>query len=225
MKGKEFLLRTPKGEVPKACLFDFDLTLADGSKWIIECYKRVLKEQGFPPANDEDIRRTIGLTIEDSFGRLTGITDYAKLHALRLEYKKVCRPEMAAHTFFFPDAVSFLKRAKKAGIRLAIISTKETGAIRETLSLWKLDDLFCKVIGLDEVSQPKPSPEGILHALESLEIGCGEAVYFGDSIVDGQAAQNAKVGYVAVAKGVHKAEELLRYEPLAVISDYSQIEV
>ena len=29
----------------RACLFDFDFTLADGSPWIVECYQKILQQK------------------------------------------------------------------------------------------------------------------------------------------------------------------------------------
>ena len=102
-------LLTTAGTAPRAFLFDFDLTLADGSAWIVACYHEVLARHGFAAVDDETIRGTIGLTVEDSFALMTGIDDAARLHDLRVEYKALCRPGMAAHTRLFPDAGRFLQ--------------------------------------------------------------------------------------------------------------------
>lgn len=42
-------------------VFDFDLTLADSSEGILECFKHVLKEFGYPPKDDRTIYNTIGI--------------------------------------------------------------------------------------------------------------------------------------------------------------------
>lgn len=48
----------------KYFVFDFDLTLADSSEGILECFKHVLKEFGYPPKDDRTIYNTIGMTLE-----------------------------------------------------------------------------------------------------------------------------------------------------------------
>ncbi|MBR4936206.1 MAG: HAD-IA family hydrolase [Bacteroidaceae bacterium] len=209
----------------KACIFDFDLTLADGSPWIVACYQEVLHRHGFTQVPDSVVRSTIGLTVEDSFGVMTGKTDADYLWSLRMEYKALCRPRMAEHTKFFPDAERFVKRLSAAGVKCAIVSTKETAVIRHTLQLCGMAEHFALVVGLDEVSAPKPSPEGIEYVLRSLGVGEGEAVYFGDNPVDAEAAERAGVAYVGVAKGVHTAQQLAARPHIGIITDYDDLQM
>lgn len=48
-------------------LFDFDYTLADSSKGIVLCFRHVLNLHGYTGITDEEIKRTIGKTLEESF--------------------------------------------------------------------------------------------------------------------------------------------------------------
>lgn len=48
-------------------LFDFDYTLADSSRGIVTCFRNVLNKHGYTNVTDEDIKRTIGKTLEESF--------------------------------------------------------------------------------------------------------------------------------------------------------------
>lgn len=52
-------------------LFDFDYTLADSSKGIVLCFRHVLNLHGYTGITDEEIKRTIGKTLEESFSILT----------------------------------------------------------------------------------------------------------------------------------------------------------
>ena len=60
-------------------LFDFDYTLADSSRGIVTCFRNVLTRHGYTEVTDDDIKRTIGKTLEDSFSILTGVTDAGQL--------------------------------------------------------------------------------------------------------------------------------------------------
>lgn len=209
----------------RACLFDFDLTLADGGLWIVRCYQDVLHRHGFTDVSDEVVRSTIGLTVEDSFDVMTGIRDADRLWSLRMEYKAICRPHMAENTIFFPDAAAFVRRLHAHDVLCAIVSTKETAVLRHSLERCNMSDAFTAVIGLDEVSTPKPSPEGIKHVLDKLSLSKDAVVYFGDSTVDGEAAQRADVAFVGVAKGVHTKEELAAFPHIAVIESYDVLRI
>ncbi|MGI6005256.1 MAG: HAD family hydrolase, partial [Christensenellales bacterium] len=83
-------------------LFDFDLTLADTSKAILACYRSVLRDYGYEGICDEDIVRTIGTSLEKSFGLLTGVTDGALLRQYRREYSLVADEVMTRDTVIFP---------------------------------------------------------------------------------------------------------------------------
>lgn len=209
----------------QACLFDFDLTLADGSAWIVRCYQDVLHRHGFTDVSNETVRSTIGLTVETSFGVMTGICDADRLWSLRMEYKAICRPHMAENTIFFPDAAAFVRRLHMHNVLCAIVSTKETAVLRHSLEHCNMQDAFATVIGLDEVSTPKPSPEGIKHVLDKWNLSKDAVVYFGDSTVDGEAAQRAGVAFVGVAKGMHTKEELAAFPHIAVIESYDVLQL
>ena len=68
-------------------LFDFDYTLADSSRGIVICFRKVLTKHGYLNITDEQIKRTIGKTLEDSFSILTGITDANILAGYKKEYQ------------------------------------------------------------------------------------------------------------------------------------------
>ena len=47
-------------------LFDFDYTLADSSRGIVICFRNVLNRHEHFDITDEQIKRTIGKTLEES---------------------------------------------------------------------------------------------------------------------------------------------------------------
>lgn len=99
----------------KVYLFDFDYTLADSSRGIVMCYRRVLDRHGYTSPTDDDIRRTIGKTLEDSFALLTGVTDAGRLAEFRRQYVKEADGCMTANTVLFPETAGVLRRLKAPG--------------------------------------------------------------------------------------------------------------
>lgn len=57
----------------KAVIFDFDYTLADSSKGIIECIDYALRILGLTSVTTEVACENIGLSFDDTFFKLTGI--------------------------------------------------------------------------------------------------------------------------------------------------------
>ena len=56
----------------QAVLFDFDFTLADASQAILAGFAHGFQVMGHPAPEEEAVRRTIGLTLEDAYTRLSG---------------------------------------------------------------------------------------------------------------------------------------------------------
>lgn len=131
-------------------LFDFDYTLADASKGIVSCFHIVLNRHGWTGITDEVIKRTIGMTLEDSFAVLTGIQEKETLMCLKQEYIEEADGIMSDNTFFYSDAIPFLTRLKDHQRQTGIISTKQRYIINESIVKNQVETLFDIVIGMED---------------------------------------------------------------------------
>lgn len=204
-------------------LFDFDYTLADSSRGIVKCFRIVLTRHPYLEVTDEAIKRTIGKTLEDSFSILTGITDPAQLTALRQEYRLEADIHMNANTRLFPDTLSTLKTLKAQGARIGIISTKYRFRILSFLKEYLPEDFLDIVVGGEDVKAAKPSPEGVLFALEHLGSTPQETLYIGDSTVDAETARNAGVDFAGVLNGMTAADELRAYPHRLIMENLGEL--
>lgn len=192
-------------------LFDFDYTLADSSNGITMCFQNVLKRHGFSSVTDHDIRRTIGKTLTESFSLLTGVTDEETLEGFRKEYVKEADQYMTENTALYPETKSVLVKLKEMDARIGIISTKYRYRIAEFLDQHFDRNFFDIIIGGEDVKAAKPSPEGLIKAIERLNETKENVLYIGDSTVDAETAQVAEVDFYAVLHGMTTAEELQIY--------------
>lgn len=204
-------------------LFDFDYTLADSSRGIVTCFRIVLNRHHYTNVTDEAIKRTIGKTLEESFSILSGVTDPEQLTAFRNEYKLEADVYMNVNTRLFPDTLSTLKELKKRGARIGIISTKYRFRILSFLEDYLPEDFLDIIVGGEDVTAPKPSPEGVLFALEHLGSTPQETLYIGDSTVDAETAQNAGVDFAGVLNGMTTAEELREYPHRIIMNTLSEL--
>ena len=202
-------------------LFDFDYTLADSSRGIVICFRNVLERHGHTGISDEAIKRTIGKTLEDSFSILSGITTPETLAEYKKEYVKEADTYMTVNTFFFPETVTVLKTLKSQGAQIGIISTKFRFRIREMVDQHFPKDFFDIIIGGEDVKQAKPDPQGIKKALRRLHRQKNETLYIGDSTVDAETAQAAKVDFVGVLNGMTTREELMVYPHRQILDNLS----
>lgn len=203
----------------KTFLFDFDLTLADSSEGILKCFRLVLDKHGWVLPTDEDIKRTIGKTLEDSFALLTGERQPEQLKRLRKEYSEQAGRYMTPLTRLFPETKEVIGALKKRGAGVGIISTKYRFRIKEFTDLVFDNGEIDLIIGNEDVERPKPSPEGIWKALSILGSKQEETLYIGDSTVDAETAQQAGVDFAAVLHGYTTEDELLPYPHQIIAKD------
>lgn len=204
-------------------LFDFDYTLADSSKGIVICFRNVLERHRHTGISDEQIKRTIGKTLVDSFSILTGIGDEAILEEYRKEYVKEADRFMTANTHLFPETVSVLQALKEKGANIGIISTKYRYRIMELAKDTVPEGIIDLIVGGEDVKTAKPSPEGVFLALKNLETDKDTTLYIGDSIVDAETAQAAGMDFAGVLHGATTAEELEAYPHVAIMKDLTEL--
>ncbi len=204
-------------------LFDFDYTLADSSKGIVICFRNVLERHRHTGISDEQIKRTIGKTLVDSFSILTGIGDEAILEEYRKEYVKEADRFMTANTRLFPETVSVLQALKEKGANIGIISTKYRYRIMELAKDTVPEGIIDLIVGGEDVKTAKPSPEGVFLALKNLETDKDTTLYIGDSIVDAETAQAAGMDFAGVLHGATTTEELEAYPHVAIMKDLTEL--
>lgn len=203
----------------KTYLFDFDYTLADSSKGIVICFRNVLERHRHTGISDQQIKRTIGKTLVESFALLSGVTDADTLEEYRKEYVKEADRFMTANTRLFPETVSVLQALKEEGAKVGIISTKYRYRIMELAKDHIPEGTIDLIVGGEDVKTAKPSPEGVCMALSKLGTEKEDTLYIGDSTVDAETAQAAGVDFAGVLHGTTTAEELAAYPHVKIMTD------
>ena len=204
-------------------IFDFDYTLADSSRGIVYCFNQVLEKHGFNDISDEMIKRTIGMTLQNSFKVLTGENDSDKISNYVKEYVKTADGCMTDNTVLFPETAEVLETLKENGVKLGIVSTKYRYRIKEVLDREFEGDLIDVIVGGEDVTTHKPSPEGLLLAIEKLNSKPDNCLYIGDSTIDAKTAQVAGVDFYGVLNGATTKEELSRYPNIMVARDLNNL--
>jgi len=124
------------------------------------------------------------------------------------------------------DALDCLASLKRAKLRLALVSNGSRVRVEEELVRFKLRSFFEVVLFGEKTEELKPSPIMLERALGAMGVEPRKAVYVGDSPADIQAAKNAGVPSIAIARGPIQAERLRREGPdrvfggLAVMAEF-----
>ena len=207
----------------RAIIFDFDLTLADPTKGTIECVNFALERLGLPHADDEQIKRTIGLSLEDTFLRLTKQTKSRDVSLFISSFVERADQVMAELTLVFDSVPATTRRLSEMGFELGIVSTKFRYRIEEILAREGLLDRFRVIIGGEDVNEHKPHPSGLVAAMSRMQVDTDDVLYVGDSTVDALAAERAKVPFIAVLSGTTSETEFNETAKIAVIDDISTL--
>ncbi|MBT9252592.1 MAG: HAD-IA family hydrolase [Brockia lithotrophica] len=179
----------------RAVLFDFDGTLVDTERLILESMMRVLDEEAPGRFRPEDIRRNLGLTLDAQL-RLyfPGRTDeeYARLAA---RYREDHERRFAEGVRVFPGVPELLRALKEAGIPAAVVTNRHRRTLEFGVHKLGLAPCFATLVAYQDVERHKPDPEPILAAHARLEVPPTHALMVGDQPEDRLAAKGAGVHF------------------------------
>ena len=195
----------------KAILFDFDYTLADATPGIVQAWNHTLQTMNLPAQSVDAVRHTVGMSLTEAFTTLSGITDAPLATQASTIYVAKSAEIMSANTSLFADSIDTLTRLQAHGYHTGIVTTKRHFLIDEALAMHNAAHLIDYIIGFEDVSAPKPSPEGVYKAIAHFGLTKEDILYVGDSLFDVHAAANAEVDFAAVLNGTTKRET---FQPL-----------
>lgn len=206
-----------------AIIFDFDYTLGDATNGIVLCVNSALESMGLPQYGRDNIRNTVGLTLPETFKRLTGRQDDRLAIEFAGLFKRMADIEMLAKTELLPDTLSVLRHIKDSGAKIGIVTTKFHYRMDQIVRKFHMEDLIDGIIGGEDVQNAKPDPEGLLRLIDAFNISRKEALYIGDSVVDAETAQNASVDFVAVLTGTTTLDMHEKYPNRLIINTLSEL--
>lgn len=190
----------------KAVFFDFDYTLGDATEAIVAGFRYAFSKMGWPEPGYEQVRRTVGMPLEDEYTVLTGDADPEHRDRFRALYTEKAGPLQIETVQLFPGAVELLSALKQAGIPAGLVSTKRSYTLRDIMDVRGLLPLLCSITGGEQVKHPKPDPEGLLFAISAQGLTPDQVLYCGDTVIDAETAQRAGVSFCAVLNGTTGAE-------------------
>ncbi|MSU77633.1 MAG: HAD family hydrolase [Gemmataceae bacterium] len=174
----------------RAVVFDFDGTLADSFDAIACSVNHVRALRGLPALSVAEVKGHVGHGPEYLLEHtIPGCRLSDDLPAYRVHHPTVMGPM----TRLLPGAAELLIAIKHAQKRIGLCSNKPRIFSQELLVHLRIAELFDVVLGPEDVSMPKPSPEMLLRAMERMSLPRDEVLYVGDTTVDIQTARSAGV--------------------------------
>lgn len=194
----------------QAILFDLDGTLVDSLGATFEAFNIGIQSQGGKPLKPKEILAHFGPGETEIFAKILGRDRAAGAYGAARTYMQENMGRVPLH----PGVDELLIKIRESGVPTSIITGRNWETTELILKHHGILDLFKTVIANDHVSQPKPSPEGLLLAMARHGLQPEETIYVGDSPADVLAARSSGAQAVAAVWDLLATREKLSpYEP------------
>lgn len=204
-----------------AYIFDFDYTLADATEPVVGSFLYALEKMNLQKSSRQDIINTIGIPIGESYTILTGDDSEEGIELFKKYQKEKSDEITVPNTVFIGDAKEVLQILKNRGKKIGIVSSRWGQRINDIFENLNSRELIDFIIGTEHVENYKPNPEGLFKMIDMMD--AKNPLYIGDSYIDAQAAQNAKIDFVGVTTGTTSREKLESYPHVAVLDNLKEI--
>ena len=193
----------------KAILFDLDGTLTNTSVDIWENVNLTMRKFGYPEITLEEAKLFVGNGAVKLIERSLKGAKCDNLKEVVDFYNNAYNFCGSPKTFVYEGMLDLLKRLKKEGYILAVISNKPQDGTTEVCKTFFSEVKFDCIFGQREGIKVKPDRECVDMTLKELGITGEEAIFVGDSDVDAMTAINAGVDGICVLWGYRPKERLV----------------
>ena len=204
-----------------AYIFDFDYTLADATEPVVGSFLYALEKMNLQKSSRQDIINTIGIPIGESYTILTGDDSEEGIELFKKYQKEKSDEITVPNTVFIGDAKEVLQILKNRGKKIGIVSSRWGQRINDIFENLNSRELIDFIRGTEHVENYKPNPEGLFKMIDMMD--AKNPLYIGDSYIDAQAAQNAKIDFVGVTTGTTSREKLESYPHISVLDDLKEL--
>ena len=194
----------------KAVLFDLDGVLVDSYepayRTLLNCFAKMGLLKDAPPK--AIFLKKAGLPFQAWLkeflpGKAAGndfLVDDAASYAEQ-KYEKFFLPILGKTMAGAEEALEGLRKKR---VKTAVVTNNPRYLAEQVLESRKLKGLLDVLVTRSDVTEPKPSAEPLVKAMELLGVGREEVIYVGDSKIDVEAAENAKIKFILLKNAFNK---------------------
>ena len=206
-------------------LFDLDGTIINTAPDLMAAHNHVMKKFGYEEKNMSEIKSLAGkgawVMMQRSFKK--EITDKNIKKEMTKEFLDYYAKNIDEHSKPINGLTKFLNWAKNKNISLAVCTNKQEKLAVDLLKKLKLESYFDFIAGSDTFEFNKPDPRHLTNVVEIIGGDLNKTIMVGDSEVDANAAENAKLPFILIEDGyTEKTFKEIKHNDL--IKDFQNFE-
>lgn len=203
-------------------LFDLDGTLLDTENLIFQSFIHTFNVHR--PAitlDDATLRSFLGPTLHQTFERYSDSEEeIIKMIETYREFNHENHDELVKE---MNNAVDTVRTLYEMGYDMGVVSNKNHKMVEHGINFFGMSTFFQTIVAVDDVTEPKPSPEGLLKACKEMLRGHDDLIYVGDFSSDVKAAKNMAAYSVAIVRDDAYLAEMESCKPMKIIRDLPQL--
>ena len=208
----------------KVLVFDWDGTLADSTAMIVDAMNQSILNLGLDEIECSRIKDVIGLGLDEAIHCLFPEMNSNERSTVADHYREHYLTNSAdGRISLFPYAREILSRLNEAGYLLAVATGKSRRGLDRSLKETATETFFQTSRCADECFS-KPHPQMLQEIMDHFAVKPEDTLMIGDSEYDMQMADSAGTSSIAAGYGVHDANRLLKYKPVACINSLNELE-
>ncbi|MBM3458709.1 MAG: HAD-IA family hydrolase [Armatimonadetes bacterium] len=203
----------------RAVLFDVDGTLIDTADLIADALEHACRTH---LGRTHDRNYYYSLIGKPALVQMEILGEGADPHPLlesAIEYYEAHAAEERA----FPGALDTLAQLREVGIRVGLVTSKLRRELDPTLERIPLQRYVSVIVTSDLTTRPKPFPDPVYLALQTLQLPAEYVVFLGDSPYDLQSGRAAGVRTAAATWGPHPRETLAAEQPDLMAASFRDV--
>ena len=213
-------------------MFDLDGTLVETAPEIMDAVNDTLSHFNFPLVAQQQVNDWIGhgtlalliQAVAFASGRSVAQVRSSDLLAqMTDEYNQFYQRRCGTRSQLYPQVRETLVALRGQGVKLAVVTNKESHYTRIVMDVQQLGPLIDLVVCGDTLQTKKPAPDGVLHCLAQFGVTAGRALFVGDSSIDAATARNAGVAVWLLPYGYNMGQPITACAPDRIIDDCSAL--
>lgn len=199
----------------KLVIYDCDGVLVDSGNVILSYYNWMMNKCGLPDIDwTEDQLRMQAMSLADRdilevLANGDGELFQKMLHISKTEKSNIGFEEMSLET----NLLEGLEMVKAKRIPMAVL-TNRGKSLPTLLKYFNIESYFQMLVTANDVTYPKPSPEGLMKICSVFEVSVSDVIYIGDSPADYEAAKACGANFIAYKKQLGDAPVIFDHKDI-----------